>query len=200
MGKMCESCRNDAASGENIVYIQGDKSSEWQAGALVRTNYNNLKRRAVFLCKNCVRSLNAIDKAIQKNITGDVYWLPGDFPYDQLVKGETHYVIMTDMLKDELPDDGAAKNATISVSWTRKGFFLKGNPVLIFIDGVIEAVGSFMNGFNISLKTTEGTHKLTIGCGFGKTSLEYKAETNKEYKVELKYSKLSGQFKIIKLI
>ena len=83
----------------------------------------------------------------------------------------------------------------IVISWAGMGMAADVD-VYVTLDGAPAGSGTFINGFVLNLTTTEGIHEIGVKAGFRKTSVTLTTEANKSYRVDLRYSRVSGKFKL----
>jgi WD40 repeat protein len=101
--------------------------------------------------------------------------------------------LMKDMLTDEVPPQDAA---TMTFVW--KGAFLaKDTLVMMLIDGVLDAIGSFKKGFSYQIPIRPGAHRMRALPSRETGIATVQVEPGKNYHAELKWSRMWGAFEII---
>jgi hypothetical protein len=67
-------------------------------------------------------------------------------------------------------------------------------PLQVWVDGQLAGSGSFVHGFNLLLKTTEGTHTLSLNKKGASPAVVIQAVKNKSCLVEVEFSRFSAKF------
>jgi len=88
-----------------------------------------------------------------------------------------------------------AGNVVIVVSWKGLGM-ISDVDVFVTLDGSPAGSGSFVQGFELTLPTTEGEHEIGVKASFRSTAVTLNTESNSSYRVDLQYSRMSGKFKL----
>ena len=88
---------------------------------------------------------------------------------------------------------GSTGAVPLTVSWAGAGMAADVD-VYVTLDGAPAGSGSFIRGFTLNLTMTEGAHEIGVKASFRKTSVTLQAEAGKRYRVDLKYSRMSGKF------
>jgi hypothetical protein len=134
-------------------------------------------------------------------ITSFKWWLGPDiaFPYyrELLDKKKASCSRLCHLMKDMLTNADPPQNAaTMTFNW--KGAFLaKDTPVMLLIDGVLDAIGSFKKGFSYQLPMRPGAHRVRALPSRETGIATVQVEPGKNYHAELKWSRMWGAFEII---
>lgn len=88
---------------------------------------------------------------------------------------------------------GTERTIPLVVSWQGAGMATDVD-VYVTLDGAPVGSGSFIRGFVLNLMTTEGVHEVGVKAAFRRSKVTLTTQRNKRYRVDLKYSRMSGKF------
>jgi hypothetical protein len=193
---ICNVCNKKEVNGENGIVITGDKVEE-RGGGIKHIQFSNFHRMRIFVCAECRKEKGSVEKAIVNKAgefgrTGEFsYWDNSVFEYSQLSHGDKPYLIIKDLMKDELYDN--IENRTVQLIINIPGHSIAYKQgVKIIVDGIIAALFFISKEpSQISFSVPPGRHVLNIG----KTYI-FSTESNKTYEFDIKFDRLMGGWKI----
>jgi hypothetical protein len=86
-------------------------------------------------------------------------------------------------------------NVTLAIHW--EGMFMAfDREIQIWLDGVLAGSGSFNQGFNLQIRTTEGVHTISLNQKGTNPNITIHVEKNKNYRVDLDYNRFTSKYKL----
>jgi hypothetical protein len=90
----------------------------------------------------------------------------------------------------------ASDGIPLTVNWKGSNTAID-YPIQVWIDGQLAGSGSFVHGFNLPLKTTEGSHTISLNKKGAPPAATLQAVKDRSYQVEVEFSKFSAKFKLV---
>ncbi len=206
VGRVCSGCKQRILPGHAHTYLfarSGSGITHHRINItyeMERTEFVDFFRPSFFLCpicaKDCERrwrdtSAGHGDKLLatlyrHSAITARFGWPELDFPYyDKLLKGR-HFSRLCNLVDDALTDVSVnSEYATLTINWSGGALLLE-RYLPIVVDDVMDAIGSFHNGFKYQMCIRPGMHSfLTLSLKPSPTLVQ--VESGKHYFIDLKF-------------
>jgi hypothetical protein len=202
MDKICYSCKQTIIPGRCVVYLFAGSGSITQNIHEKKSEFGDFFRSGFLLCSSCAKDCaNHKDRLITALKTNGItnakfYWNETLFPYYQKLLKDKSFSRICGLVRDKLTDTTVQNDdAILTINW--KGRFLGGGLVMVMIDDVIDAIGSFKKGFKYQMHIKPGIHYFRTPLAFKSTPTIIQVESGKNYFIDLKRNSTWGYFEFI---
>ena len=190
---VCNVCGKKTSAGQTGIVITANGVEE-RDGNTKKTHFSNLHRIRVFICAGCLLAKGALARAVlnkNKELGRDDqthYW--DTFDFSTLWHGDDSYLIIKDIMNDELYDNIENRNVELIFNYPGASF-IANKSYFIYIDDIPAAMISISKPFRMTLKVAPGTHKINKTY-IGVKELMINTEPDKSYELDCKLDRMVG--------
>lgn len=116
-------------------------------------------------------------------------WMQHEAPLTELLQDKPYFRVK-DVMIDDYEDRRSNQDVTLIFSKEKKSFAV-GPLIIIYVDGILDAIASPAKEVNIEIGTVEGDHTIAVSRGLCTQNTTISAESEKSYRWEITIKRAS---------